>query len=92
VRFNGKEDNLVLWTFNKGKRSFVKKGAEDMPLAMKQWHSMKISIRGTKLEGFLNGRLLLQYTLAEPVAGKVGVWSKTDSVSYYDDYTVNAAP
>src|SRR6185295_13535632 len=35
VRFNGKEDNLVLWTFNKGKRSFVKKGTENMPLAMK---------------------------------------------------------
>ena len=26
VRFNGKEDNLVLWTFKSGKRSFVKKG------------------------------------------------------------------
>jgi len=29
VRFNGKEDNLVvLWTFSKGKRSFVKRGSE----------------------------------------------------------------
>ena len=36
--------------------------------------------------------LLLEYTLPEAVSGKVGVWSKTDSVSYYDDYTVNAAP
>lgn len=90
VRFNGKEDNLVLWTFNKGKRSFVKRGAEDMPLAMKKWHDMKISIKGTKLEGYLNGKLLLEYTLPETVSGKVGVWSKTDSVSYYDDYTVNA--
>src|SRR5258708_6162144 len=42
VRFNGKEDNLVLWTFNKGTRKFVKKGSEDMPLKMKQWHTMKI--------------------------------------------------
>ena len=25
VRFNGTEDNLVLWTFNEGKRSFVKR-------------------------------------------------------------------
>lgn len=91
VRFNGTEDNLVLWTFNKGKRSFVKKGVEDMPLAMKQWHSMKVVIKGTKLEGYLNGKLLLEYTLAEPVSGKVGLWSKTDSVSYFDDYTVNAA-
>jgi hypothetical protein len=92
VRFNGKEDNLVLWTFNKGKRSFVKRGTEDMPLALKKWHAMKIAIKGTKLEGYLNGKLLLEYTLAEPVSGKVGVWSKTDSVSYFDDYTVNTAP
>ena len=91
VRFNGKEDNLVLWTFNKGKRSFVKRGSEDMPLALKKWHDMKIAIHGTKLEGYLNGKLLLEYTLAEPVSGKIGVWSKTDSVSYFDGYTVNAA-
>ena len=92
VRFNGKEDNLVLWTFNKGKRSFVKRGAEDMPLALKQWHTMKVAIKGTKLEGYLNGKLLLEHTLPEPVSGKVGVWSKTDSVSYFDNYTVTAAP
>jgi hypothetical protein len=88
VRFNGKEDNLVLWTFNKGKRSFVKKGSENMPLAMKQWHTMKIAIAGTQLQGYLNGKLLLEYTLAEPVSGKIGVWSKTDSVSYFDDFVV----
>jgi hypothetical protein len=29
--------------------------------------------------------------MAETVSGKVGVWSKTDSVSYFDDYTVSAA-
>jgi len=91
VRFNGKEDNLVLWTFNKGKRSFVKKGTENMPLAMKQWHTMKIAVNGTQLQGYLNGKLLLEYTLAEPVTGKIGVWSKTDSVSYFDDYVVAPA-
>ncbi len=88
VRFNGKEDNLVLWTFNKGVRKFVKRGTEEWPLNMHQWYSMKIVVKGTKLEGYLNDRKLLDYTLAEPVAGKVGVWSKTDSVIYYDDFTV----
>lgn len=88
VRFNGKEDNLVLWTFNKGVRKFVKKGSEDVPLKMHEWYSMKIAVHGTKLEGTLNGKLLLDYTLPEPASGKVGVWSKTDSVSYFDDYTV----
>src|SRR5690349_18950698 len=90
VRFNGKEDNLVLWTFNKGTRKFVKKGSEDMPLKRKQWYPMKIAVQGTKLEGYLNGKKLLDYTLPEAVTGKVGVWSKTDSVSLFDDFTVAA--
>ena len=91
VRFNAKEDNLVLWTFKQGKRSFVKKGAEDMPLKMKQWHAMKIVVQGAKLEGYLNGKKLLEYTLPEAVSGKVGFWSKTDSITYFDDFTVKTA-
>jgi len=88
VRFNGKEDNLVLWTFNKGTRKFVKKGDEDMLLQRKTWYPMKITVQGTHLEGYLNNKKLLDYTLPEPVSGKVGVWSKTDSVSLFDDFTV----
>jgi len=88
VRFNGKEDNLVLWTFDKGKRSFVKKGVKDVHIPYNEWHSMKIAVHGTQLEGYLDGEKLLDYTLAAPVSGKVGVWSKTDSISQFDDYAV----
>jgi len=88
VRFNGKEDNVVLWTFNKGKRSFVKRGTENVHLDWNQWASLKIAVHGTSLQAYLNDKLLLEYTLAAPVEGRIGVWSKTDSVSYFDDYTV----
>jgi energy-coupling factor transporter ATP-binding protein EcfA2 len=88
VRFNGKEDNVVLWTFTKGKRSFVKKGSENVPLQMNTWHTLQISVQGTNLQASLDGKHLLDYTLTESVSGKVGVWSKTDSVSYFDQYTV----
>jgi len=88
VRFNGMEDNVVLWTFNKGKRSFVKKGSENVPLQMNTWHTLQISVHGTSLGADLDGKHLLDYTLKEPVSGKVGVWSKTDSVSYFSDYMV----
>jgi hypothetical protein len=88
VRFNGKEDNLVLWTFDKGKRSFVKKGVKDVHIPYKEWHSIKIAVHGTQLEGWLDGEHLLDYTLAAPVSGKVGVWSKTDSISEFADYVV----
>jgi hypothetical protein len=88
VRFNGKEDNLVLWTFKQGKRSFVKKGTENVHLNMGEWHTMKIAVNGTALRSYLDDKLLLEYTLAEPVSGKVGLWSKTDSVSQFADYVV----
>jgi hypothetical protein len=91
VRFNGTEDNLVLWKFEQGKRSFVKKGVENVPIAMNSWHDMKIVVRGTALEGWLDGRKLLDYTLPAPVSGKVGLWSKTDSMSEFDDYRVTPA-
>ena len=88
VRFNGMEDNVVLWTFNKGVRKFVKRGTENVPLTKNQWHTLQISVHGTSLQASLNGKHLLDYALAEPVAGKIGVWSKTDSVSFFDDFTV----
>jgi hypothetical protein len=91
VRFNGKEDNVVLWTFKQGKRSFVKRGTENVHLDWNQWAALKISVHGTSLQAYLNNKLILEYTLAEPVSGKVGVWSKTDSVSYFDDYVVTPA-
>jgi hypothetical protein len=91
VRFNGKENNVVLWTFKQGKRSFVKKGSEDVPLAMNQWHSLQITVKGTNLQASLNGKHLLDYALSEPVSGKVGLWSKTDSVSYFDEFSVTPA-
>ncbi|MEO8621082.1 MAG: hypothetical protein ABI625_08445 [bacterium] len=88
VRFNGTEDNLVLWTFNGGVRKFVKRAPETVPLELGTWHTIKIGVQGTQLKGYLDGKLLLEHTLAEPVAGKVGVWSKTDSMTEFDDFIV----
>jgi hypothetical protein len=90
VRFNGTEDNLVLWTFVSGKRSFVKRASENVPLELGTWHEIRIAVHGTKLTGALDGKWILDYELKEPVAGKVGLWSKTDSMSEFDAFTVTA--
>ena len=91
VRFNGTEDNVVLWTFNEGKRSFVKRAPENVPLELGTWHELKIAVHGTQLQGFLDGKAMLDYTLKEPVSGKVGLWSKTDSMTEFADFTVTPA-
>jgi hypothetical protein len=88
VRFNGTEDNVVLWTFNNGVRKFVKRAPETVPLELGTWHTLKVAVQGTQLKGYLDGKLLLEHTLAEPVSGNVGVWSKTDSMTEFDDFIV----
>jgi hypothetical protein len=92
VRFNGTEDNVVLWTFNNGVRRSVKRGPGDNPLELGTWHTLKMAVHGTQFQTWLDGKLVLEHTLMEPVSGKVGVWSKTDSMVEFDDFTVTPAP
>ncbi len=88
VRIIGTEDIVVLWTFNNGKRSFVKRAADLFPLELGSWHELKISVHGTALAAFLDGKHVLDYTLTDPVSGKVGLWSKTDSMIEFSDFVV----
>jgi hypothetical protein len=90
IRANPLENNLVLWKFEKGKRSSVK-WIRNTPTATRQWHDLKVAIAGTKVEGYLDGKLYLEHVLPEPVTGRIGLWSKADSHMYFDDYTVTPA-
>jgi hypothetical protein len=90
VRANPLENNLVLWKFEKGRRSSVK-WTRDVPTPTKTWHELKVVIKGNTVEASLNGKIYLTHQLAEPVAGKIGVWSKADSHMFIDDYRVVGA-
>ena len=87
VRANPLENNLVLWKFEKGKRSSVK-WIRNTPTPTRQWHDLKVRVAGSKVEGYLDGKLYLEQTLPEPVTGRIGLWSKADSHVYFDGYIV----
>ncbi|RXG91117.1 hypothetical protein [Bradyrhizobium zhanjiangense] len=89
VRANCLENNIVLWKFENGKRSSVK-WVRNTPTATRQWHDLKVRVKGTKVEGYLDGKLYLEHTLTQPVSGRIGLWSKADSHMYFADYTVAA--
>jgi len=86
IRANCLENNLVLWKFEKGKRSSVK-WVRDTPTPSRQWHELKVRIDGAKVEGWLDGKRYLEHTLPEPVAGRIGLWSKADSHVYFEGFT-----
>lgn len=90
IRANPLENNLVLWKFEKGKRSSVK-WIRNTPTATRQWHELRVRIAGTKVAGYLDGKLYLEQVLPQPVAGRVGLWSKADSRVYFDDFTATLA-
>jgi hypothetical protein len=91
LRANPLENNLVLWQFVHGVRTSVE-WVKDVPTSSREWHTLRLVVDGRKIEGYLDGKKTLTHRLETPVAGRVGVWSKADSVVYFDDYTVTPAP
>lgn len=87
VRGNALEDNLVLFKYIRGKRSSVQ-WIKKTPTPTLQWHDLKVVIRGKRIEGYLDGKLTLEHEWEEPISGKVGLWSKADSVVYLDDIEI----
>lgn len=90
LRANALENNLVLWRVVKGKRSSVK-WVRNTPTPTRQWHDLRLVVRGKEVEGYLDGKLYLQHTLNQAVSGRVGLWSKADSVVLFDNYKVTPA-
>ncbi len=87
LRANALENNLVLFKYVQGKRSSVE-WIRNAPTETLKWHDLKVSVKGKHIQGYLNGKLLLEHDWREPISGRVGVWSKADSVVYFDDFTV----
>jgi hypothetical protein len=85
VRANCLENNLVLWKFERGRRSSVE-WVRNTPTASRQWHDLKVRISAAKVEGFLDGKPYLQHTWSEPISGKIGLWSKADSYMHFDQF------
>src|SRR5215210_3217900 len=90
IRANCLENNLVLWKFEKGKRSSVK-WVRNTPTPSRQWHDLKVRIAGNKVEGYLDGKLYLEHTWTTPISGKIGLWSKADSYVRFADYSATPA-
>jgi iron complex outermembrane receptor protein len=54
-----------------------------------EWHEIKVEARGDEFKCYYDGQL--KYSAKDSTfkdAGKIGVWTKADSVIYFDDLTV----
>ena len=95
VRANALENNVVLYKVEKGKRTaMAPRGTPANTYGLKHsvpsgaWSRLGVEFRGNCFSVFFNGERLFDVedsTFTQP--GKVGLWTKADSVIYFDDFS-----
>jgi hypothetical protein len=86
ARANALEDNVTIYHTIKGKRTEKKRAK--MKVAPNQWHTLRVDFSGNHFTVAFDGKKALDWeddTFTEP--GMVGLWTKADSVTLFDDFT-----
>jgi hypothetical protein len=85
-RMNPLEDNYRVYKVVVGKRTQLG-GKEGVKIKAGQWHKLKVTVKGNRMEGYLDGEKLWEIrddTYKD--AGKVGLWSKADARTHFDEF------
>lgn len=85
ARANALEDNVRIYHFKNGKRTQFK--TADLKVSANEWHTLRVEFEGNHFKVIFNGQQLYEAedsTIAD--AGSVGLWTKADSVTLFDDF------
>jgi Domain of Unknown Function (DUF1080) len=87
VRANALENNVRLYKVERGNRKQFAGANVKVPSG--EWQTLALEVKGTHFRVFFNGGLLFEADDATfKNVGKVGLWTKADSVIYFDDLSV----
>jgi len=86
LRANALENNVNFYKYAGGSRSTLKEGKSQVVAG--QWQELRVEAIGNHLRGFLNDQQVVEVSDDTYQAGQIGLWTKADSVTCFDD--VNA--
>ena len=86
VRANALENNFRLYYYDRGRHELAT--ASVQPPALGQWHTLRVVAVGDRIQAYLNGALLLDHRDSRYRSGQVGLWTKADSITAFDDLVV----
>ena len=90
ARANALENNVSLYYTEKGRRNTLK--YVEAPVAAKVWHTLRVEFSGKRIRVALDGKTYIELEdehIAGP--GTVGMWTKADSVTAFDDFSFGSA-
>jgi hypothetical protein len=102
VRFNpisGREDASggIVFRFSDARYYVVRANAlyqlataKVKPPALGQWHTLRVIAVGPLIRAYLNDQLLLDHQDSRFKAGQIGLWTKSDSVTAFDELEVKS--
>ena len=86
VRANALEGNFRLYYYDRGRRQLA--SASVKPPALAQWHLLRVVALGDHIQGWLDGALLLDHRDSRFKSGRAGLWTKADSITAFNDFTI----
>jgi 3-keto-disaccharide hydrolase len=89
VRANALEDNYRLYHVVNGRR--IQFAGSNFKVSPGEWHELRVEVTGNKFICYYDGVKKIEATDETfKDAGKIGLWTKADSVTYFDDLRVTA--
>ena len=88
TRANALENNIGLYVVQNGRRRQIANWRGT--IAGNVWHSLQLDVQGDRMQVAWDGQRVIDHrdrTFAD--AGRVGLWTKADSVTYFDDLSVS---
>jgi hypothetical protein len=90
ARYNPLEDNLRLYTVKAGRRKLIK--GVQLKINHAAWHTLRATMQGDQIKVYLDRREQLSVQDSTfSAAGQIGLWTKADAVTQFDDLKLEEA-
>jgi len=86
TRANPLEQNIRIYKVIKGVRHLIKNF--DHIIDVRQWHTFRVSTNGCQIRVLFDETQVFDLCDTTFTTGHVGLWTKSDAVTYFDDLTV----
>jgi hypothetical protein len=86
VRANALEDNFRLYYYDRGRHQLASARVKAPTLG--RWHTLRVVAVGDHVQAWLDGTQRLDHRDSRFQSGRVGLWTKADSITAFDDLTI----
>jgi hypothetical protein len=83
ARANPLEQNIRVYRVEKGIRHLLENF--NQTIDVRQWHTLRVTHQGCRVNIFYDGKQVFDLCEETFHAGMIGLWTKSDAVTYFDD-------